>query len=135
MIKKYFFPALALTFILTACSNDKAKSDKLIEANKVHLESVAILENVESGLHVMKKLAETKQDSLRLHKLDSLENLIELWEEGVVEVPGFEHEHHHEKGGHHEHKPTPQMTDESMLEYQLNAKEAIESLQRDLKNI
>lgn len=135
MIKKYFFPALALTFILTACSNDKAKSDKLIEANKVHLESVAILENVESGLHVMKKLAETKQDSLRLHKLDSLENLLELWEEGVVEVPGFEHEHHHEKGGHHEHQPTPQMTDESMLEYQLNAKEAIESLQRDLKNI
>jgi hypothetical protein len=135
MIKKYFFPTLALTFILTACSNDKAKSDKLIEANKAHLESVAIHENVETGLHVMKKLAETKRDSLRLQKLDSLQDLIELWEEGMIEVPGFEHEHHHEKGGHHSHKPAPQMTDESMLEYQLNAKAAIEALQKDLKTI
>lgn len=135
MKKTHFLPGLVLIFVLTACSKDKAKSDVLIEANKVHLESVAILESVENGLHAMKKRAETKQDSTRLQKLDSLQDLMELWEEGMIEVPGFKHEHHHEKGEHHQHKPAPQMTDASMLEYQLNAKAAIEALQKDLKNI
>lgn len=135
MIKTHFLPGLVLIFVLTACSKDKAKSDALIEANKVHLESVAMHENVENGIHLLKQRAETKQDSTRLQKLDSLQDLMELWEEGMIEVPGFEHEHHHEKGEHHEHKPAPQMTDASMLEYQLNAKAAIEALQKDLKNI
>lgn len=135
MIKTHFLPGLVLIFVLTACSKDKAKSDALIEANKVHLESVAMHENVENGIHLLKQRAETKQDSTRLQKLDSLQDLMELWEEGMIEVPGFEHEHHHEKGEHHEHKPAPQMTDASMLEYQLNAKAAIEALQKDLKRI
>lgn len=135
MIKTHFLRGLVLIFVLTACSKDKTKSDALIEANKVHLESVAMHENVENGIHLLKKRAETKQDSTRLQKLDSLQDVVELWEEGMIEVPGFEHEHHHEQGEHHEHKPAPQMTDASMLEYQLNAKAAIEALQKDLKNI
>jgi hypothetical protein len=52
--------------------------------------------------------------------------LVELWEESVIEVPGFEHAHEHTEG--HEHKPAPQMTDESMLQYQRSAKEAIQSI-------
>ena len=53
MKKTHFLPGLVSIFVLTACSKDKAKSDALIEANKVHLESVAILESVENGLHTL----------------------------------------------------------------------------------
>ena len=100
------------------------------------MESVAVHESVEKEIEEKKKSAAANNTSGILLKLDSLHNLVELWEEGIVEVPGFEHEHHHGKGEHHhEHKPVPQMTDESMLEYQRNTKVAIEELQKDLKEL
>lgn len=136
MIKKYVVYSPLCLALLVSCSPEKTKSEVLIEANKVHLESVAIHEKVEQAIETRKKTAVADKDSRMLLKLDSLNNLVELWEEGIVEVPGFEHEHKHENGGgHHEHKTAPQMTDESMLEYQRNTKVAIEELQNDLNNL
>ena len=122
--------------MLTSCSNEKAKSEALIEANKVHLESVKIHESVEKEIAEKNKRATESNDSSLLLKLDSVHHLVELWEDSIVEVPGFEHEHHHGKGEHHhEHKAVPQMTDESMLEYQQNTKMAIQELQMSLKQL
>ena len=136
MIKKYVVTGACCFILLNSCSNEKTKSEALIEANKVHLESVAILESVEKELDEKKKLAKTNNNQTIKLKLDSLYKLVELWEEGVLEVPGFEHEHHHGDGEHHHgHKPVPQMTDESMLEYQHNAKAAIKELQKDLTEL
>ncbi|WP_414617642.1 hypothetical protein [Dyadobacter sp. 32] len=92
----------------------------LIEANQLHLESVSIAGKLEKSLDSLSQQANAAEKI----RLDSLAHLVELWEESVIEVPGFEHEH----TGGHEHKPTPQMTDESMLEYQRNAKKAIQSI-------
>ena len=136
MIKKYVIPGAFFLFMLTSCSNEKAKSEALIEANKVHLESVKIHESVEKEIAEKNKRATESNDSSLLLKLDSVHHLVELWEDGIVEVPGFEHEHHHGKGEHHhEHKAVPQMTDESMLEYQQNTKMAIQELQMSLKQL
>jgi len=136
MINRYAIAGAFCLFLLNSCSDEKTKSKALIEANKLHLESVAIHEIVEKEIEEKKKSATANNTSGILLKLDSLHNLVELWEEGIVEVPGFEHEHHHGKGEHHhEHKPVPQMTDESMLEYQRNTKVAIEELQKDLKEL
>ncbi|MCE7040339.1 hypothetical protein [Dyadobacter sp. CY312] len=123
---------LLLSFfaMLQACSGNSEKSELLAEANQLHLESVEIHENLEKKLNLM--LAKEK-DLSRLKTLDSLHNLIELWETGLVEVPGFEHAHSH--GAHHEHKAAPAMTEESMLEYQKNGKEAIQELEGALKNL
>jgi len=134
MINWYVIPGAFCLFLLNSCSNERTKSEALIEANKVHLESVALHERVEKEIEEKKKSAAANNDLLL--KLDSLHNLVELWEEGIIEVPGFEHEHHHGGGEHHhEHKPVQQMTDESMLEYQRNTKAAIEELQKDLKEL
>lgn len=123
---------LSFFALLQACSGKSRKSELLLQANQLHLESVEIHENLEKKLSLM--LAKEKDPS-RLKTVDSLHNLIELWETGLIEVPGFEHEHHHEHGAHHEHKAAQAMTEESMLEYQKNGKEAIRELEGALKNL
>ncbi|MCF2445957.1 hypothetical protein L0657_18505 [Dyadobacter sp. CY345] len=136
MIKKFVIPGALSLFLLNSCSSDKTKSEALTEANKVHLESVAIHDSFEKEIDEKKRSAVAVGDSVLIFKLDSLHNLVELWEEGIIEVPDFEHEHHHEDGAHHhEHKSAPQMTDESMLDYQRNTKAAIEELQKDLNQL
>lgn len=116
--------------MLQACSGNSEKSEPLVQANQLHLESVVIHENLEKKLNLM--LAKEKDPS-RLKTLDSLHNLIELWETGLIEVPGFEHNHEH--GAHHEHKAAQAMTEESMLEYQKNGKEAIRDLEAALNKL
>lgn len=110
---------LAFTF---SCGGSDQKSQMLIQANELHLESVSIASKLEKSLDSLGQHASAAEKI----RLDSLAHLVELWEESVIEVPGFEHAHEHTEG--HEHKPAPQMTDESMLEYQRNAKEAIQSI-------
>ena len=121
---------LSIFTMLESCSGNSEKSELMIKANQLHLESVEIHENLEKKLSLM--LAKEKDPS-RLKTVDSLRNLIELWETSLVEVPGFEHSHEH--GAHHEHKPAPAMTDESMLEYQKKGKEAIQEIQTALNNL
>jgi hypothetical protein len=116
--------ALPLAFAFS-CGGSDQKSQMLIEANELHLESVSIASKLEKSLDSLGQRASAAEKI----RLDSLAHLVEVWEESVIEVPGFEHEH--TEG--HEHKPAPQMTDESMLEYQRNAKEAIESISAQLR--
>jgi hypothetical protein len=118
-----------------ACTKQEAKNEKMILANTIHLESMAIKEKLDSGLAERKLDASARHDSSLIEKLDSISRLAELWEEAIVEVPGFEHAHHHETAGHHEHKAAPQMTDESMLDYQKNAKLAIEELETGVRSM
>lgn len=106
--------------LLVSCSRNQEKSTELIQANAAHLESIAIAGKVENTLD---SLRGAKPDSTVSRLADSLAGVVESWKDAVIEVPGFAHQHDH--GGHHEHKPAPDMTDESMLEYQLQAKKAI----------
>ncbi|MEO6687444.1 MAG: hypothetical protein ABIN24_15835 [Dyadobacter sp.] len=123
-----------LIFILSACKKSNNKSPELIQAYEMHLESMRIHENMETELIEKKQNAINNKDVSAITKLDSLSTILELWEEGIIEVPGFEHEHHHEKGEHHEHKTEIQMTDESMFEYQKKSQQAIEELQKEINN-
>lgn len=114
-----------------ACSSQQDKNDILSEANRVHLQAAEIHHRLENQLDSAKTAT---HDSSRIKMLDSLSNLVELWEESMIEVPGFEHEHDH-SGGHHHHKPAPSMTDESMLEYQQNAHTAIRELEKSFNDL
>lgn len=107
---------------LAGCASGD-KKDTLKQAYTVHLEAVAIAEDLEKTLL---SLRQKHQDSVSVVEIDSLNKLIRLWEDAVVEVPGFEHQHGH--AGHHDHKPAPQMTEQSMLDYQIRAREAIISV-------
>ena len=115
---------LFLAVIIGACSAQTEQSETLMHANKLHLEAAQIHHRLAEQLDSAKAIV---SDSVHIKMLDSLSNVVGLWEESTVEVPGFEHEHDH-SGKHHHHKPTQSMTDASMLEYQSNANLAIKEL-------
>lgn len=122
------YPASLFMVALTtfSCSPGNEKSPELIEANRLHLEAMKISEHLEQKLDSLAPLAE---DDLEKSRIDSLKSLVEVWEENVIEVPGFAHAHDHAHGAH-EHKAAPPMTDASMLDYQRQSKEAILELQQ-----
>ena len=122
---------VALVLFLAACSSQPNQSEILKQANTAHLEAIALAEDLEDQL---KSIREKQTDPASIAKADSIASLLHLWKEGVLEVPGFAHEHEHDHDhGDHKHKPAPQMTDESMLEYQMNAKKAVEDLGKSLR--
>lgn len=115
---------VALTIL--SCSSGNEKSPELIEANRLHLEAMKISEHLEQKLDSLLPLT---KDDVEKSRIDSLKSLIEVWEENVIEVPGFAHAHDHAHGAH-EHKVAPPMTDGSMRDYQRQSKEAILELQQ-----
>ncbi|MET7255190.1 hypothetical protein [Dyadobacter fermentans] len=76
-------------------------------------------------------LSTLAKDDVAKSQLDSLKRLIGVWEENMIEVPGFAHAHDHAHGAH-EHRSAPPMTDESILDYQRQSREAIVELKEAL---
>lgn len=124
MIPVYSTLALVLVLGVSSCSRRNEKSPELTEANRLHLEAMKISGQLELKLD---SLSARAKGNLTKSQLDSLKNLIEVWEENMIEVPGFAHAHDHAHGAH-EHKSAPPMTDESMLDYQRKSREAIVEL-------
>jgi hypothetical protein len=126
--------SLCLFFFSVACSSPKGPSDLLIQANEIHLEASKKYDQVHDRYDVLKKDAVERQDSLAIARLDSVHEVLHIWKEGLYEVPGFEHAHSHGDGAHdHNHTVAPSMTDQSMLDYQKNAKEAIDEIMEFLE--
>lgn len=125
-------PIFLIAVILTAasCAREE-KSPQLIEANRLHLEAIEISKELEPKLESLSSYAKGGAEK---SQIDSLKALIEMWEENMIEVPGFAHVHAH--GTHtHEHKSAPPMTDESMLDYQRQSREAIVELKGAIANL
>lgn len=122
---------MLLAVSCTGKSNRKAIADK---ANAVHLEAIALYDEAHTLHDSLKQEAQVKMDSLLIGKLDSIHDVMHDWEKGLYEVPGYEHSHsdHDHK---HEHKSVPNMTNESMLDYQNNAKEAISEIKEALQHL
>lgn len=128
MTPAYSTLALILVLGASSCSRQNEKSPELIEANRLHLEAMKISVQLEQKLDSLSTLA---KDDVAKSQLDSLKKLIGVWEESMIEVPGFAHAHDHAHGAH-EHKSAPPMTDESMLDYQRQSREAIVELKEAL---
>lgn len=127
--------AVFLFLSIVACSSKKEPGELLVKANEVHLEAVSTYEQTHERFDALKKSAEEQNDSLSLARLDSIHEVLHQWKDGLYEVPGFDHAHDHSDGDHaHEHKVAPQMTDQSMLDYQQNAKAAIDEILMFLDN-
>lgn len=133
MTPAYSTLALMLVFGISSCSQRNEKSPELIEANRLHLEAMKISGQLEQKLDSLVLLA---KDDLDKSQIDSLKKLIEVWEDNVIEVPGFAHAHEHGHDAHaHEHKTAPPMTDESMLDYQRQSREAILELRKAITEL
>lgn len=128
------YAALLLPIVLMgtpSCTRENEKSPQLAEANRLHLEAIEIAEQLERKLDYISKRV---KDDVEKEQVDSLKNLIKIWEDNVIEVPGFAHAHDHAHGAH-SHKAAPPMTDESMLDYQRQSKEAIVELQETIAKL
>jgi hypothetical protein len=123
---------LAICLTAAACSRQEKKNPQLIEANRLHLEAIEISKELESRLE---SLSLRPEGGAKKSQIDSLKNLIELWEKNVIEVPGFPHAHSHGGAHAHEHKSAPPMTDESMLDYQRQSREAIVELKEAIAKL
>ena len=122
-----------VVFAALSCSRRGEKSPELIEANRLHLEAMKIAQQLEQQRDSLMPLA---KDDLGKSQIDSVQKLIEVWEDNVIEVPGFAHVHKHGHEAHsHEHKAAPPMTDESMLDYQRQSREAIAELQKAIAKL
>ncbi len=120
---------------MLSCSSRQEPGEILTEANKVHLEAVEIYDQTHELLEKKQGEAKAGGDSLVTARLDSIHGLLHSWKDGLYEVPGFEHSHDHGGAGHsheHSHKAAPSMTDQSMLDYQKNARAAIEEIRKSL---
>lgn len=107
-------------------------SDTLKQAHEAHQEAMAIYAQSRKLLDSLK--AAQPDNEVLLARLDSVSKTLTVWEENLWEVPGFEHSHDHDHEGHaHHHTSAPSMTDASMLEYQLEAKKAIEEVHGSLR--
>ena len=119
---KYYVIAL---LIFTACSSASDKA-ALEEAASSHHEALAVAKAISE------KLTRWKSDSVYQVPVDSLvqwQQALAVWQESVVEVPGYEHEHDHDhEDHHHHHHTTVAVSAEDIIKIQRELLERIESL-------
>src|SRR5690606_1422279 len=134
---KLFFSALFLgTCVIFSCSPKKGPSEILIQANDVHNEALGIYSEAHELYETLKRQAETSNNERLIIQLDSIHELLHRGEDGVYEVPGCEHDHGEQGHSHeHSHVVAPRMTDQSMLDYQINARKAIEEIREVLQDL
>jgi hypothetical protein len=115
-------------FVVTlGCSSPKVE---LTEANKIHLGNAAIIEVLENKLDSLKKIGTNETQNKEIQNL--MHELGEL-EENMVEVPGFDHEHHHE-GHTHSRETSINYTDDQILAIQKEVKSELFKIKAKIEN-
>lgn len=110
-----------VVFTLILFMGCTTQSVDLEQAQEVHLEAMEIAKVLRSDLTDM------KSDSTQVVKADSLLNILNDWQAGVAEVPGFPHVH--EEGHSHNHI---QVRDSEQLNHQKQSLAAIKELKNSL---
>lgn len=127
--KPYWYVLLPLVLFICACSNSNEANPILEEAHKIHLEAMVVEQEVN------KQLGAVDQDSFNLAPF---KKRLQSWDENLVEVPGFEDDHHHDHDGHdhhdHDHGKTLDVLPEDMLNIQQEFLDTIKAIQSDLYN-
>ena len=154
-MKTFIYRTFVYGCVLASCSLvfvacEPEKDPKMEEAGKIHLASMEIEESLHEqieGIDSLKVVLNDKKKTLTdaaaiasidstVAALDAVAKSFEEWEENLVEVPGLPHEHHHEGEEHrHDHKPTPEVSGEQMIEIQKEIKTNIEKIKSDLESV
>lgn len=90
--------------LLSACG-DKQKEIDLQQAFSTHGEAVKVRKNAQEALIKLQANTDSLFVANNSEELKSIAEALALWDEQLVEVPGFEHDHsHHDHSGHdHDH--------------------------------
>ncbi len=134
-MKKLFI----LTFVF-ACTSTAHDSEIIKQSIELHEAALKVSQGVVDDIKTMDALTDSLSDDTVVLK-DSLVNIkqaFDAWEESIVEVPGHDDHDHHDHHGHdhdhdHDHAPSPDLTDEMVLEIQQEMKDQIEKLSKRTK--
>ncbi|MCS6968671.1 MAG: hypothetical protein RMJ44_08455 [Cytophagales bacterium] len=152
-MKKYFTSGL-LVAITFACGPSEKEQQLLVEAVQYHQqamelerETIKLLEQIKESTPKL----EAKVDSLTRAGADSLANLLRKaisqaseiekqlveWGKTVVEVPGYEHDHSHDKeGAHHHHShERVETTPEQMIAIQKELRDKVEQIKNQAQQL
>lgn len=123
-IKNFFAYAILISLVslVTACSDKKEKDEDLVEAFRIHQEAIKIRQSTQEQIEKLTTLTDSAFIATHGNSLDSISESLSQWDEQLVEVPGFEEEHHHhDHAGHdhdHDHSEGPDLTPQQHLEVQ-----------------
>ena len=122
-MKTYRF--IVLFVLMMAC---KKSNTKLEEAHQIHLEVITLLTETEN---MVDSLTVTIGPKNKKERLQFFKMQIEELEKNMVEVPGFEHKHHHQ-GHEHKHDAPVNYTDDQILLIQKEIKSELIKIQEKL---
>ena len=127
---------LGLGALVFACS-DQAPDENLQKAFEIHVQSLEIRKSSGEELSLLKENLDPIAVSKYGRILDSLATLLEGWDNELIEVPGFEEDHHH---GHHDHSYEEHVEDLNLtsaehLEIQKHLMDEIKGLQKAIDQI
>ncbi len=120
---------ICLLFVFVYGCSDSTKKDPTLEkAFQVHQQS---LKTAKEARELLEKIP-AKDESV-----SRIQSRLENWNENLIEVPGFEHEHNHEDGDHHHHhhggsRPTMDLSPEDMLAVQQQLLDTILAIKKEL---
>ncbi len=107
----------------------------LDQAHEVHLEAIGLYDGAHRLYDSLRSDAGAKGNTLLVSRLDSIHEVMHEWAEALYEIPGYAHAHSDSHDHGHAHKTVPKMTDQSMLDYQQDARRAISEIKRDLEKL
>ena len=113
---------LCLSIFVLSCSDKKKTDEDLKRAFQLHKEAIKVRQTVQNLITQLN----SNQDSVFLAENATSINAIDLslaeWDEQLIEVPGFEEEHHHHDHADHDHDHDhghqPELTSKQHLEVQ-----------------
>lgn len=141
---KVIIVLLCLSTFVLSCSDKKKNDEDLNRAFQLHKEAIKVRQSVQNLI----TLLNSNQDSVFLVENAASIQAIDLslveWDEQLIEVPGFEEEHHHDHSGHdhnhnhdhaHDHGHQPELTSKQHLEVQQQLLDNIKMIAGKIKAI
>ncbi len=126
-MKNFTSVLLFLALIAFMGCHSHPTDPRLEEAFQFHKEALAVNKAIQDQLQSI------KNDSLNV--VSQLQKRLQVWEENLVEVPGFEHDHDHSHGGHHHHHhgTEVEVTPEHMINIQKEFLDSIRVIQQEVQ--
>ncbi len=117
-----------------SCGGSEKPSEELTQAFKLHEEAVSIRNQVADQIAKLEGSTDSLFVEANKSNLDSFRISLNVWNEQLVEVPGFEAAHEHE-GHHHDHDEPLDLTPKQHLEVQQHLLSEIKALAESVNQI
>lgn len=141
---KLLLPIIGIITLLSACGDKKQTNPDLQQAFEIHGEALKIYNSARDQIAVLKANTDSIFVATYANDLNAISNSLEEWDEQLVEVPGFDHDHDHAEHDHadhdhsdhdHDHDEHQELTPEQHLAVQQQLLEEIKTIAEKINTI